>query len=538
MIIALIASAMAILFVLHAETDESSAQVIESGYCGPEAVYCIYSDGTLEINGEGGMYHYGAVRAPWYQYRDEITKIVIGENITQLGAWAFVSCKHVTELTMPITLNSVVSDMYAAFAGCYRIEKINFTCGNGGHGYDYAAYEGSDSWYQNTPWYQSRDALKEINFADGITVIGSDSFRELNITSIALPESVVGLGNHCFFNCTKLTDLTLPISLNSYGNEKYPAFEGSTAVQKVTFTYGNGVPFDYNHWWYGPYKTELAPWNMNSEVPKTIIISDNITRLGFNMFYDCNIKELSIPVTTQLRDAFRSPYTNLEKLTITKGTDGYGSDFKDDRSLRCPWNSSENLKTVKVEEGVTRIGKEMFYFCDMETLILPNSLVSVGAGAFCHCSMKNLTIPISLNAVWLNGEEAAFWHVSGIRYVNLIPAPGTDSIIPPTAEATAGTSKRPGSNAGIPSGDQLRRRNNAYRFGLFPRIVPHDHCDPGHCGIPGYPCILQMDILDVPHHPDHSRQCRFERVSCIRWKRLPDAPDIHCRNRRNRMRLR
>ncbi len=423
-IVALIASAMAILFVLHAETDESSAQIIDSGKCGPEATYRIYSDGTLEISGYGDMYHYGAVRAPWYEYRDEITQIYIGNNITQLGAWAFIKCKHVTELTMPITLNSVVSDMYAAFAGLCYIEKINFTCGNGGRGYDYAACEGFGSWYQMTPWYQSRNTLKEINFADGITGIGSNAFRELNITSITLPESVVALGNHCFFNCTELTDLTLPISLNSYGNKTYPAFQGCMAVEKVTFTKGNGVPFDYHDWWEGPYCVKLAPWNMNSSIAKTIIISDDIARLGQCMFYDCNIKEITIPITVKVGEAFYTPYNNLEKVTITKGTTGSGPDYDVDVSpIRCPWNRAPNLKTVIVEEGVTRIGKSTFYTCNMEDFILPNTLTIVGAGSFYHCTIKNLTLPISLNAVWLD-DDAAFGRASGIEKIDFTPGSG------------------------------------------------------------------------------------------------------------------
>lgn len=36
-ILAVIASAATVLFVLHAETDSSSAEVNESGWCGPDA---------------------------------------------------------------------------------------------------------------------------------------------------------------------------------------------------------------------------------------------------------------------------------------------------------------------------------------------------------------------------------------------------------------------------------------------------------------------------------------------------------------------
>ncbi len=434
-IVTVLISVSAFVMLANMEIDRSSAQTIISGQCGSNATYNICADGTLEITGSGEMYQYDTTPAPWHECRDDIDKIVINDKITKLGASAFLDCKNVTELSMPITLNSVVSDKFPAFAGCSCIEKINFTRGNGEYGYNYAAYEGTNSWYQNTPWYQSRGTLKEITFADDVKGIGSDAFRELNITSVVLPDSVVHLGNHCFFNCTKLTDLTLPMSLNSFGsNEKYPAFNGCMAVQKVTFTKGNGVPFDYSVFTglgISPYYWKLAPWNMNPDVAKTIIIADDIPVIGNFMFYDCNIKELSIPyIYLDLGSCYVpfvpnedwSSYCHLEKVTITKGV-GTGGDYCQATCKKCPWNLAPNLKTVIIEDDVTRIGSYTFSDCNIENLTLPNTLVSFGKHAFDTCTIKNLTLPINVNATWLD-EEPAFNNVSGIEKINFTPGSG------------------------------------------------------------------------------------------------------------------
>ena len=428
MILTLIVSAMAVLFVIHAETDDSSAEVIDSGDCGEHVWYQFYSFGTLFIEGSGDMYDYsGLVRAPWYEYRDDITKIVIGDDITYLGQWAFVNCKHVTDLSIPITVNSVSSDMYCAFAGCYNIERIDFTWGKDGVGYDYSAYPGYDSWYQNTPWYQSRGVLKDVLIADRVKTIGSDAFRELNITSLEIPESVVGLGCHCFYNCTKLTDLTIPISLNSYGNEKYPAFQGCMAVQNITFTRGNGVPFDYANFLGDEENVNLAPWNLNSNVLKNIVISDNVTSLGNCMFYHCSIKELTIPISAGeqhiYRHYFLSPYNDLEKVTITKGT-GTCYDYSDlYAEYYLPWNKAPNLQTVTVAEGVTHIGDEMFCDCRATSVVLPNSLISLGKDTFGYAVMDYLTLPISLDAVG-SDSSPAFYHTSGLKKITFTPGTG------------------------------------------------------------------------------------------------------------------
>ncbi len=430
LIAAVIASAMAALFVLHAESDDSSAEVTESGWCGENVYYYFYSDGTLMIDGAGAMYDYGGffARPPWYNHRDEITKIVISDDITYLGQWAFVNCKHVKELTMPITLNSVTSDTSCAFAGCYNIEKINFTLGKDGYGFNYSAYEGSNSWYQLTPWYQSRDSLKEIVFADGIIHIGNDAFRELNITKVVLPDSVTSLGWHTFLDCTKLSDLTIPISLNPFDSETYPAFQGCMAIENVIFTRGNGVPFDY--WsWKGECNLRLAPWNMNDDIAKTIVISDDITQLGRYMFYHTNIKELTLPVdATQYFTgmsyiySFLAPYDSLEKVTLTPGS-GKGLDFKFNAQsyLHNPWNQAPNLKSVIVEEGVHYLGESTFDHCTAESIVLPNYLLSLGESAFTDCNVKCLTIPISVNAA---GEDPVFSNMSGLEKVIFKPGWG------------------------------------------------------------------------------------------------------------------
>ena len=76
---------MAVLFVLHAEAEDSSAAPMDAGMCGPNAYYQHYTDGSLYIVGSGEMYDYHDSNAPWYDYRSSLTKIVIGDNITHLG---------------------------------------------------------------------------------------------------------------------------------------------------------------------------------------------------------------------------------------------------------------------------------------------------------------------------------------------------------------------------------------------------------------------------------------------------------------------
>ena len=409
---------MTVLFVLHAETDSSSAELVDGGWCGPNACYYYYSDGTLEINGSGEMYDFNEVYAPWSEHRSDITKIVIGDGITYLGKLAFFECKNLKELTIPITVNSS-SDYDNPFAICFNIEKINFTRGTDGYGFNYAEDRGSNAWFQNTPWYQSRDVMKEISFADGISHIGANAFRELNITSLVIPDTVTSLGSHCFFNCTELTDLTLPISLNPVGNVTCPAFGGCMAIESVSLTPGNYVPYDYTtSWGYVDHDTlNQAPWNQNSAIAKNITIAASIYDLGRYMFCYCNIGHLTIPISADCEKSCAFEYTQYHSLKSVYFTySSQGVTYTLWGSGLCPWNNAENLELISMQPGIMEIGAYTFAFCKADTIILPYTLREIGEYSFRGCCVKNLSITPFVNTV-ADGDHPAFYHVSGIEKI-------------------------------------------------------------------------------------------------------------------------
>lgn len=90
-----------------------------SGKCGPSAYWSFDSStGTLTISGSGAMndYEYGN-DYPWMDYRDSIQTIVIGDQITQIGRYAFpwTACSTIQ------FGKSVRSIGAKAFSGCRNL---------------------------------------------------------------------------------------------------------------------------------------------------------------------------------------------------------------------------------------------------------------------------------------------------------------------------------------------------------------------------------------------------------------------------------
>ena len=117
----------------------TNAKIITGEPCGDECTWSFDTDtGELTISGNGAIKDYPfsfagtnglptSNPAPWYQnleIRSNITKLVIEEGITSVGAHAFQSTL-IQEVVLPSTITSIGTE---AFASNSNLQKINLLC--------------------------------------------------------------------------------------------------------------------------------------------------------------------------------------------------------------------------------------------------------------------------------------------------------------------------------------------------------------------------------------------------------------------------
>ena len=101
-------------------TDDPEEEVL-GGSCGGQAAWT-FVDGTLTIYGENGTRGYSKkTDVPWYEYRDQITKIVVEDGITSLGNYSFMECENVTEVYLSNTLTFIGVNV---FSTCKKLTSI------------------------------------------------------------------------------------------------------------------------------------------------------------------------------------------------------------------------------------------------------------------------------------------------------------------------------------------------------------------------------------------------------------------------------
>ena len=129
-------------------------------------------DGVLYVNGQGESEEYvwahseNGTSAPWNDYRDEITKVVVGEGITAIYGAAFVFFPHLTEVVLPSTLKKIGNTV---FDTCIELETITIP-------------EGVESIGECAFW--NCLGLKTIYIPDTVTSFGQYSFAGCALTDI------------------------------------------------------------------------------------------------------------------------------------------------------------------------------------------------------------------------------------------------------------------------------------------------------------------------------------------------------------------
>ena len=110
--------------------------------------------------------------------------------------------------------------------------------------------KGGDSYYPGDNCYTSNDEIGEKAFYDcsrltsltlpvGITSIGYDAFAYCSgLTSLNLPAGITSIDKYAFSGCSRLTSLTLPAGITSIGEFAFSYCSGLTSI----YVYAEKVP--------------------------------------------------------------------------------------------------------------------------------------------------------------------------------------------------------------------------------------------------------------------------------------------------------
>ena len=158
------------------------------------------------------------------------TKLIIGNDVTNIGNYAFGGCSTLTSVTMGDSEKSIGS---YAFSGCNGLTSV--TIGNLVTSIGNGAFWGCDG-------------LESVIIPKSVVTISREAFRDCDgLTSVIIGDSVESIGTWTFYDCNSLKSLTIGKSLESigYGAFYYCGALNEIKVDENNTTYHSGKNSDY-----------------------------------------------------------------------------------------------------------------------------------------------------------------------------------------------------------------------------------------------------------------------------------------------------
>ena len=371
--------------------------IIESGTAG-DLTWTLLENGTLTISGKGAMPDYlsiagGASTAPWYEYRDKISDLIIGNDITHIGNFAFWECGQLKSITIG---SSVAAIGKCAFIYCSSLLSVNIP--------NSVVSIGEIAFFKCS-------SLSSVIIGNSVQFIGDNAFGNCAITSVTIPSSVISIGVEIFTYCESLESIHVENSNIAYSSEngvlynrtkttliKYPAKKAG-----VSYTIPNSVTF-----------IESAAFENCKELTD-ITIPNSVTTIERAAFVNCSgLTSVIIPNNISIINDFLFYYcTGLTSVIIPNSVISIGN---------CAFTNCRNLTSITIGSSASSFGTQAFSGCTGLSEIInqrsiPQTINDIGYYSNIFSGINKTTCTLFVPA----GSEDTYRAADGWKdFVNII----------------------------------------------------------------------------------------------------------------------
>ncbi len=211
--------------------------------------------------------------------------------------------------------------------------------------------------FDHIPWEELREDIQTLRIGQGVTTIAPGAFADCeNLRSVTLPDSLLYIGREAFRDCESLSWVTLPEKL--IGIEK-KAFSGCENLTQI-------------------YIPEGVSWIEDRAFDVNVVITGLTNSAAQDYVAACggSFRKSFLHNPVAASGTWGEITWSLENGVLQlSGTGAVSGQSKRD----YPWDPYRaDITAVRVEEGITELGKEAFSLCRKLTEIqLPESLESI-----------------------------------------------------------------------------------------------------------------------------------------------------------------
>ena len=296
--------------------------------------------------------------------------------------------------------------------------------------------------------------LKTVHLPNSITAIPKGCFMDTGIETIIIPDSITVLYDNCFKNCKNLGNVQLPVNISKIGGG---VFSNCPNIN-LTFDPSSDLYLDpqyllmnknqtYASQFLGSNSTVIVPstieilkaWCFSGNtVLTTILFNSSNTLIAIEEYCFSGCSHLStIEFPSSLKSiglvAFKS-CVELNSISFSHSLIAIGKEafqycnslqdvqFSDtDENLiieKDAFANCQNLRTVKLPEGIQSIGDYCFCNCyNLTSITIPESLSSLGSESLSNTSITEINMPELTNLTKISLK--LFYNCSQLHTVTL-----------------------------------------------------------------------------------------------------------------------
>ena len=351
---------------INAAKDDS--QVLYSGNIESTSLsWTLTADGILTIEGTGTMSDWTETYvAPWEQYASDIKSLVISEDVTYIGSYAFDGLTNVQSVKIGASVTKLGN---YAFCGCDQMLAV-------------AIDENSSMEEIGSYCFDDCSNLRYINIPDSVTTLGTAAFQTCTMLDHVMIEGVTELGDDVFYCCENLSSISLAEGLKVIPNAAFARCFNLASVtipttviriEQYAFLAAHDDSIDVY------YAGTSEQWDVISIDYHNTYFDNAEFHFSGEIVASGNVTE---EITWALDDS---------GVLIINGTgdmpsyeDGVGINDQD----IAAW-VYEDYHTVIISDGITSIGDYAFLWAeDLTTVVLTTSVASISWNAFDGCTSQ------------------------------------------------------------------------------------------------------------------------------------------------------
>ena len=349
---------------------------------------------------------WGTSYPPFYDARGTIQVINFGDGVKEVPYRMFYNSTKLTTVRVSTSVNNFLQEAFDTSS------SANVK----------AYYEGTvDQWAQisfsglySNPTYAAKglyinnELVKSIRFADDTVNVNPYCFAYCTgITSLDL-NNVQTVGSQAFYNCSGLTSIRIPASIQSISSNAF----AYTNISSVHWCSDDNF-IELTNYDYSPFA------NIRTKIT-SITFDPNLKRIPSRLFALTNITSIAIPAlveTVGIKTFAECP--NLTSITVDSSNTFLDSRENCNAIIETATNTLlHGCLTSTIPDSVTALGHWAFQGNASGDIIIPEQITSVGEGVYCGC--PNIT-SITFNSLITDIPSMLLYGCTGLTTLT-IPA--------------------------------------------------------------------------------------------------------------------